>query len=135
MICEGHHDPHDPESLRRELNQAMFQKVILSAMDALVAFVPEGEEIPGKIKEAEDEVGESRWFPVPGGWKVRCPYVGQEFDRELFTIEEGGWEHTHCDRCSATISAGETCRISGDDDNRYIICEKCFAGLGKGGDV
>jgi hypothetical protein len=122
------HHLDERESLRGRLTQAMFRQIALPATDALVAFVPEGGATRKEIKATVDAAGEGRWYPVPGGWRVKCPYAGQEFDQRLFTIETGGWDHGHCDICSATINAGESCRVS-DDEDRYMICEKCFAGL------
>jgi hypothetical protein len=106
----------------------MFRKAIFPGTDALVAFVPQDRATSDRVKEAADEIGDGRWFPVPGGWKVKCPYVGQEFDEELFTIEEGGWDHVHCDICNRTISTGQPCRVS-DEEDCHVICEDCFTGL------
>jgi hypothetical protein len=122
------HNLDERETLRGRLTQAMFRQIAFPATDALVAFVPEGGSSQTEIKATVDAAGEGRWYPVPGGWRVKCPYAGQKFDERFFTIETGGWDHGHCDICSATINAGESCRVS-DDKDRYIICEKCFAGL------
>lgn len=125
-------DRDNIEDLRARLTQGMFRKAIFPGMDALVAFVPQDRERFDTIKKAVDAMGESRWFPVSGGWKVKCPHVGQEFDERLFTIEEGGWDHVHCDICNRTIDAGQTCRASEGEDESCIICEECFSGLKKG---
>ncbi len=127
------HDCNDVESLRAKLTQAMFRKAVFPAMDALVAFVPQGRETPREIKATVDDVGKGRWYVVPGGWRVKCPYVGQEFDEEVFTIEKGGWNHGHCDICSATIDAGDSCWVS-DRPDRDVICDNCFITLRSGPD-
>jgi hypothetical protein len=119
----------DAENLRDRLTQDMFRKAIFPGTDALVAFVPQDSASSSKVKDAVDEVGDGRWFPVSGGWKVKCPYVGQEFDGELFTIEEGGWDHVHCDLCNRTINAGQSCRVSENAEESCVICEECFSSL------
>ncbi len=122
------HNLGGPESLRGGLAQARFRQIAFPALDALVAFVSEGGATRKEIKATVDAAGEGHWYPVPGGWRVKCPYTGQEFDDKLFTVETGGWDHGHCDICSATINAGQSCR-AGDDEDHSIICDTCFAGL------
>jgi hypothetical protein len=102
-------------------------------MDALVALVPEGQDKPSKVKEMVDEMGESREYPVPGGWRGKCPYVDQVFDAEVFTVEKEGWNHAHCDICSGTINADDVCWVT-DREDCEIICGSCFAKLKTGTD-
>jgi hypothetical protein len=59
--------------------------------------------------------------------------MGQEFDGKLFTIEEGGWGHVHCDICNRAINVGQSCRVGENEEESYVICEECFSGLKKGG--
>jgi hypothetical protein len=107
----------------------MFRQVRFTAMDAVVVFVPQGEEPPAVVKEAIDEVDAARWYPVSGGFNVKFP-LPDGIDRTIFSIEAGGWNHIHCELCNRDIRdstsywRSETAKVA-------CICEPCYAELQK----
>ena len=105
-----------------------FHKITCPRRDALVAFVPEGQESEPRFKEAFKQFGAERWYPEEGGHTVKCPCLTKTFDMSLFTIEKGGWDHEHCDMCSNTINAGQPCWVT-ETSHGYIICEDCYMKL------
>jgi hypothetical protein len=113
----------------QNLQAEMFRETTFPGMDALVAFIPKGQDTPSEVKQTVDDAGSSRWFPHEGGWKVICPYFGQDFDPDLFTIEAGGWKHEHCDGCQSTISVGDSCWVAETQDESFIICGNCHSKL------
>ena len=101
-----------------------FSHVRAAGADALVRFVRKDETLPPAVKARVDAWGISRWYPVKGGFMLKCPYQGQSFDPDHIQIEDGGWDHEHCDVCSATINVGVGCWIT--RRGRFIVlCEKC----------
>lgn len=123
-------DPlNEKEDWVRGLRAEMFEKGTFPGMDALVALIPQGQEIPSEIKRALDEAGTGRWFPFEGGWKVVCPYDGQDFDPSLFSIEEGAWTHEHCDGCETTVNVGDSCWVAEEDDECFLLCDDCYGRL------
>jgi hypothetical protein len=115
----------EPMELPESLQSAEFEERIFPGMDALVAIVPKGGDVPGEVKQTVDDAGAGRWFPFEGGWKVVCPYTGQDFNSDRFTVEKGGWEHEHCDGCQGTIGVGDHCWVAETEDECYVICDNC----------
>lgn len=105
----------------------MFRKTTCSKLDALVVFVPEGQDPPPDVQQVLDEIGPQRWYPEEGGHVVRCPYVVHTFDEKLFKVEKGGWDHEHCDACSGTIDVGQSCWVAeAHEGYGYLICDDCY---------
>lgn len=117
------------EDVLQNLRAEMFQETSFPGMDALVAFIPKGQDIPSEVKQIVDDAEAGRWFPHEGGWKVVCPYTGQDFNSDLFAVENGGWEHEHCDACQGTISVGDSCRVAQTPDECFVICGNCYSKL------
>ncbi len=126
--------PHKHEELLWKLDPGIFQQRTFPGMDALVAIIPKGEEIPPEVKQA---AGISRWFPLDGewnaagesGWKVVYPYHGQDYNPNLFTVLKKGWDHEHCDGCQATIDVGDSCWTARTEDDFFVVCDKCYGEL------
>jgi hypothetical protein len=110
------------------LQADMFKKTIFAKADALVVFIPEGKEPPPEVKKVLDESGPQRFYPKDGGNLVKCPAVVENFDKNLFTIEKGGWDHEHCDNCGTTIDVGESYWVS-ETDEIIFICNGCYRKL------
>lgn len=116
------------------LRAEIFRHTSYPGMDALVATVRQEQETPAAVERLVDEVGESRWYPVEGGWEVMCPYTGQDFDPSLFRLEKGGWDHVHCEGCQEVIDTGAPCWVALAQDDVLVICEKCHDRLREAGD-
>jgi hypothetical protein len=123
-----HHDPL--HGLRAE----MFRHTRYPGIDALVAIVSKEQETSPEVKRTVDYAGEGRWYPVGGGWKVMCPYAGQNFDDNLFRIEKGGWSHVHCNGCQASIDTGASCWVCEREDDFLVLCDRCYEKLREAGD-
>jgi len=117
------------EDVFQKLRAEMFEETTFPGMDALVALVPKDQDTPSEVKQAADDAGASRWYPSEGGWKVACPYTGQDFNPDLFTIEKGGWEHEHCDGCQGTLSVGDLCWVAETQDECFVVCDNCHKKL------
>jgi len=101
-----------------------FMQSRIPALDALVAFVPEGHHDP--VVENVGLSGPSRWYPVEGGMRVVVLYEGGEFDAERFHIEKGAWDHEHCEHCGAHIPSMTLCWVT--EDGPYILlCDECHS--------
>ena len=124
MSDSGGHNEH----LLDDLSKSKFQKATFPQTDALVAIVAEGEDLPAEVRQTLDDAGDGRSYPFEGGWKITCPYFDQEYNHNLFTIEEGGWDHGHCDVCFATIKTGDSCWVD-YPENDYILCGDCYQKL------
>jgi hypothetical protein len=111
------------------LQATMFRHTSYPGMDALVATVPKGKESSVEVQRPVEEAGDGRWFPLEGGWKVMCPYVGQDFDPDLFHIEKDAWDHVHCDGCHGSIDTGASCWVAKTEDDYFILCDNCHEGL------
>lgn len=112
-------------------NADMFHKTVCPETDALVVFVPNDQELSPEIKKVLDEAGPQRWFPQDDGNIVKCPNVVKTFDKTIFKLEKGGWDHEHCYTCGTCIDAGKSCWIAKKGDYQFLICEKCFQKLKK----
>ena len=111
------------EFLKR-LKAEMFIEEKYAARDALVVLVREGEEPSEEVRQVLQAAGPQRWFPTEGGHLVKCPVIEGEFDKEIFSVEEGGWDHEHCIKCSGDIHAGDTCWLA-EKDRGVLICDEC----------
>ena len=56
------------------------------------------------------------------------PYGGGQVPMEYFSVEPGGWDHEHCDRCGGRVKAGEQVWVT-SDANFALICGKCYETL------
>lgn len=110
---------------RRELQHHVFP-----GCDAAVAFVPEGQSPGPEIQIALERAGRQRWYPVPGGHEAKAEYHSIAGHEHLFRLEKGGWDHEHCDFCSQSIPAGQTCWTTSDRDFA-VFCEQCYEKLRK----
>jgi hypothetical protein len=94
--------------------------------DALVANFAVEMRVP---EDRLPKAHESRWYPEPdGGLTFRVPYDGATYDKNLFAIERGSWDHTTCDNCTARIPAMTLCYVTVSDT--YIgLCVSCYRNL------
>ena len=63
--------------------------------------------------------------PVNGhrAWK---PYRGGDYDKNLFDLVDGMWDHEHCNFCGSKISNGHT--FWENTDKVRILCDECHDG-------
>src|SRR5688572_5039778 len=57
-----------------------------------------------------------------GLWK---PYRGEPYDPAVYELIEGGWDHEHCDVCSALISDGDV-YWTNDGPDHVDLCGACY---------
>jgi len=106
------------------LRQLTFAPSRIPKLDALVAFVPFGQERDPNFASTPDGTGFSRWFPVDGGHRVVVPFEGGAYDSGRFSIEPEGWDHETCKICRTPIPSMTLCWVS--EGERYVIlCEQC----------
>jgi hypothetical protein len=103
----------------------------IPALDALKAFVPQGQEKDPVVEAASKLKGSARWFPADGGHKVLIPFEGQEYDKTRFVVEKGAWDHEHCKACGANIESMTICWITEPDSPFIILCSPCHNELQK----
>ena len=96
----------------------------IPALDALVSFIPKGQESEPAIKEAMSRHSCSRWYPVEGGHRLLIPYEGGTYDTERFTIEQGVWDHENCDVCNERIPPMTLCWVT-KSGHYVILCTGC----------
>ncbi len=118
-------------ALRRDLTKSDFVSDRIPVVNALVAFVSDGEEPSPEVTSELDQRGHSRWYPVDGGHTVKMPYQGTEPPPGPFTVEPGGWDHDHCDRCEENLPAGASCWTSTAEDPS-VLCDACYRTLKSG---
>jgi hypothetical protein len=60
------------------------------------------------------------------GWHLSKPYKGEEYDPEKYELQEGGWDHEHCDVCWANIEDGDAYWPNVDEEGGHVdLCEQC----------
>ena len=104
------------------------QHYVFPGCDAAVIFVPEGQAPAPEVQAALNQAGRQRWYPVPGGHKAKVEYHSVAGRQHLFQFEKGGWDHEHCDFCSQSIPAGQTCWTTPERDF-VVFCEECYSKL------
>lgn len=97
----------------------------IPALDALVLFVPLGQEKDPVVEAAIKQCSSSRWYPVEGGNRLLIPYQGETYDTERFTIEKGAWDHEHCNVCGKTIEPMTLCWVT-KSGHYVILCTGCY---------
>jgi hypothetical protein len=110
-----------------ELRSYKWMPSRIPALDALTAFVPEGqEENDLAVMEMMKRVGAGRWHPVAGGHEVLIPYEGGQYDQKRFTIQRGGWDHEHCKICGTNIPPMTECWVT--ESGKYVVlCKTCYS--------
>jgi hypothetical protein len=104
------------------------QHHVFSGCDAAVVFVPEGQSPTPEVRTALERGGRQRWYPVAGGHMAKIEFHTAAGSEHLFQFEKGGWDHEHCDFCSQSIPAGQTCWTT-PDANFVVFCEECYRKL------
>ena len=108
-----------------ELRQLKFMPSRIPALDALEVFVPSGAERDPELEEIRSRTGQSRWYPMEGGHRVRVLYEGGQFNAARFTLVRGGWDHEHSSRCHGTIEPMTLCWVT-ESDPYVLLDEKCY---------
>ena len=116
--------PPDRSILTR-LTRADLKRTRIPLIDALVAFVPEGQTPAPPVQQQLDTRGYQRWYPTAGGHLIKTPYQGGPVPMEHFRVEPGGWDHDHCDACVTSMKAGTDCWAT-RETNFKLICDACF---------
>ena len=119
------------DEIINECKGSRFIKSRIPEHDALVAFVPRGQEEDTVIKAATELKGCSRLFPVEGGYRVLIPYEGQEYDHSRFTLEKKAWDHEHCKACTADIEPMTLCWVTAPGNPYVLLCNSCHDELMK----
>jgi hypothetical protein len=110
-----------------ELRGLQWMESRIPARAALATFVPEGSERDPVIERLHARVGGSRWFPVSGGTRILMPFDNGPYDPTRFSIEEGAWDHEHCDACGENISAMTLCHVTEPLQPYVLLCAQCYA--------
>jgi alpha-D-ribose 1-methylphosphonate 5-phosphate C-P lyase len=113
------------EDQLKELAGLTWMKSRIPALDALVAFMPDGP----RDQVIDDFSGgrSSRWYPEPGGHRVVILYeTVEDYDATRFHVEKGAWDHEHCDLCGEHIPAMTLCWVT-ESGSYMILCEACHA--------
>src|SRR5205809_738358 len=97
----------------------------IPALDALVGFVPDG---PRDAEvDAFSKSHRSRWYPLPGGFRVVIPMESNSvYDTTKWKIETGAWNHEHCNLCAETIPAMTLCWVT-EYGPYVLLCDACHA--------
>jgi hypothetical protein len=110
-----------------ELRSYKWMPSRIPALDALMAFVPDGEEdSDAVVADMMKRAHRCRWYPVPGGNEVLIPYEGGEYDQERFTIQRGAWDHEHCKACGTSIPSMTKCWVT-DGGECVLLCAACYS--------
>ncbi len=60
-------------------------------------------------------------------WHVSKPFTGEPFDAAEWELQEGGWDHEHCDVCFFTVTDGVAYWPNVDPDAGQVdLCEACY---------
>lgn len=97
----------------------------IPARDALVAFVPEGQECDPVVEATTRNAVESRWYPVPGGHRVLILRGDDSFDTARFTVEPGAWDHETCGVCIDHIKPMTLCWVT-VSGYYVLLCVACY---------
>jgi hypothetical protein len=111
-----------------ELAPLRFMASRIPPLDALVAFVPSGQERQTWLEDATALTGQSRWYPVEGGHRVVILYEGGPFDSAHLSVEKGAWDHEHCARCGSSIHPMTLCWVTETGPN-ILLCGECHGEL------
>ena len=110
-----------------ELASFEWMRSRIPALDALVCFVPDGPRDAAVDSFAMSH--RSRWYPLQGGYRVVVPIEGEpEYDATKWQVENGAWDHEHCDLCEENIPAMTLCWVT-KYDPYVILCDACHAKL------
>ena len=118
----------DSDSLLSRLTKGEMVRDRFPGMDALVAFVAEGQKPSAQVQEQLDARGQSRWFPKEGGHVVKMPHRGESIPPGPFEVQPGGWDHEHCDGCKEHIMAGQECWVT-TGRQFHVLCDACYEKL------
>jgi hypothetical protein len=62
-----------------------------------------------------------------GEWHMSKPYQGEPFDPEEYELQDGGWDHEHCDLCWTKVEDGMSYWPNVDRDAGHVdLCESCY---------
>jgi hypothetical protein len=120
----GKADNEQRDLTLRKLRRRRFRHVRAAGVDALVAFVTQGEDPSAPVREHLARPEDQRWYPVEGGHLVKWPYEDEPFDATYFRVEAGGWDHEHCSACNRTIAAEQSCWIT-ERGSFFVLCDGC----------
>ena len=60
-------------------------------------------------------------------WHMSRAYRGEPFDPEEYELQDGGWDHEHCDVCRATVEDGTAYWPNVDPVVGHVdLCEACY---------
>jgi hypothetical protein len=109
-----------------ELRGLPFMPTRIPAVDALVAFVPEGQPIRAAVQATLDRIGSGRWFKVAGGHELLMPYEGGQYDRAELKIRPKAWDHEVCSGCQGRVPAMTPCWVT-EHGPFKLLCTACKA--------
>ena len=109
-----------------KLRRLEFVPSRIPALDALEAFVANGEEADPAVASARALTGFSRWYPTDGGHNVQFLYEGGAYDESRFRLVEGAWNHENCKRCATRIESMTLCYVTRTGPF-VVLCEECHA--------
>ncbi|TWT85405.1 hypothetical protein Pla123a_02120 [Posidoniimonas polymericola] len=122
------HGSNPSDELLQSLSGRRFDQIHFRGLDAVVVRMPaDADEPPQAVVDRHASQQPLRYYPVEGGHLARWPHTGGEVP-EGCTLEEGGWNHEHCDACNGHIDAGHSFWQTADDPCVWL-CDSCYEKL------
>ena len=118
----------DGDSPPIQLTKAEMIRTTFPGLDAMVAFVPKGQQPSADLERQLYICEQSRWLPKDGGHVVMMPYRGEELPSGEFEVKLGGWDYEECDGCNGRIMAGEECWVT-TGEIIHLMCDTCYQEL------
>jgi len=110
-----------------EFTKVMLQEYDFPGTDAAVFFIPEGQSPSVPVQQVLKRSGQQRWYPVPGGHRVKVPWHFSEGQEALCEREPKGWNHEHCDFCDASVQIEELCwTVESGRGGFWLFCKSCY---------
>ncbi|HZL35616.1 MAG TPA: hypothetical protein VFC78_09930 [Tepidisphaeraceae bacterium] len=108
-----------------ELARFEWMESRIPALAALVHFIPDGPRDAAIDSFATRH--RSRWYPHCGGTRVVVSMESEpDYDATKWKIENGAWDHEHCDFCGDNIPAMTLGWVT-KYDPYVLLCDKCHA--------
>lgn len=119
----------DFDSALLRLTKAEMVRKRFPGMDALIAFIPQGQQPSGTLeKQLWSCEHQARWLPKDGGHVVKMAYRGEDVLDGEFKIEPGGWNYEGCDGCDGQVMAGQECWVT-TGEMIHVLCDTCYQAL------
>ena len=113
-----------------DFRKSSLREYVFPGTDAATVFVASGAQPTPEVQAVLDRSHQQRWFPVDGGNTAKVPFHHAQGSEYLFERESKGWDHEHCDFCSARVGIGELCWTAPSPSGGiFIFCRDCYEKL------